>query len=143
MQYNDDDSRPKLGVGVMVLKNGKVLIGKRKGAHGAGEWAWPGGHLEYMESFEDCARREVMEETGIEIHNIRFLRLMNLKEYAPKHYVDIGLVAEWLSGEPKVIEPDNVEGWEWRDLGNLPQPLFATLPSYFEAYRSGRTFWDA
>jgi 8-oxo-dGTP diphosphatase len=96
----------------MVLKNGKVLIGKRKGAHGAGEWAWPGGHLEYMESFEDCARREVMEETGIEIHNIRFLRLMNLKEYAPKHYVDIGLVAEWLSGEPKVTEPDNVEGWD-------------------------------
>ena len=90
MQDNDDDLRPKVGVGVMVLKNGKVLIGKRKGAHGAGEWAWPGGHLEYMESFEDCARREVMEETGIEIHNIRFLRLMNLKEYAPKHYVDIG-----------------------------------------------------
>jgi 8-oxo-dGTP diphosphatase len=50
MQHNDDDSRPKVGVGVMVLKNGKVLIGKRKGAHGAGEWAWPGGHLEYMES---------------------------------------------------------------------------------------------
>ena len=37
-----------------------------------------------MESFEDCARREVMEETGIEIHNIFFLRLMNLKEHAPK-----------------------------------------------------------
>jgi hypothetical protein len=68
---------------------------------------------------------------------------MNLKEYAPKHYVDIGLVADWLSGEPKVTEPDNVEGWEWHDLGDLPQPLFATLPSYFEAYRSGRTFWDA
>ena len=50
MQHNDDDLRPKVGVGVMVLKNGKVLIGKRKGAHVAGEWAWPGGHLEYMES---------------------------------------------------------------------------------------------
>jgi ADP-ribose pyrophosphatase YjhB (NUDIX family) len=48
MQHSDDDLRPKVGVGVMVLKNGKVLIGKRKGAHGAGEWAWPGGHLEYM-----------------------------------------------------------------------------------------------
>src|SRR5215469_4737907 len=55
MQHNDDDSHPKVGVGVMILKDGKVLIGKRKGAHGAGEWAWPGGHLEYMESFEDCA----------------------------------------------------------------------------------------
>ena len=35
-----------------------------------------------------------------------------------------------------------LEGWEWRDFGDLPQPLFATLPSYFEAYRSGRIFWD-
>ena len=32
MQHSDDDLRPKVGVGVMVLKNGKVLIGKRKGA---------------------------------------------------------------------------------------------------------------
>ena len=142
MQHNDDDSHPKVGVGIMILKDGKVLIGKRKGAHGAGEWAWPGGHLEYMESFEGCARREVMEETGMEIRNIRFLRLMNLKQYAPRHYVDVGLIADWFSGEPKVTEPDHVEGWEWRDLDDLPQPLFATLPSYFEAYRSGRTFWD-
>ena len=84
-----------------------------------------------------------MEETGMEIYNIRFLRLMNLKQYAPRHYVDVGLIADWLSGEPKVTEPDHVEGWEWRDWGDVPQPLFATLPSYFEAYRSGRTFWDA
>lgn len=94
----EENPRPKVGVGVMVFKEGKVLMGKRVSSHGAGEWSWPGGHMEYMESFEECAKREVREEAGIEIENVRFLRLLNLKDYAPKHYVDIGLIADWKSG---------------------------------------------
>lgn len=134
---------PRVGVGVMVLKDGKVLTGKRKGSHGAGEWAWPGGHLEHMESIEECARREVREETGMEIKNVRFLRLMNIKTYAPKHYVDIAMVADWESGEPQICEPDKIESWEWRDIDNLPEPLFAPLPTYFEALKTGQNFWDS
>jgi len=48
-----------------------------------GEWSFPGGHLEYMESFEDCAKRETREECGIEITNIRFQFLSNVIKYAP------------------------------------------------------------
>lgn len=66
------DQRPLVGIGMMILKEGKVLLGKRKGAHGAGEYAFPGGQLEHPESFEDCARRETREESGIEITNLRF-----------------------------------------------------------------------
>ena len=138
----NNEQRPKVGVGVMIMKNGRVLLGKRKGSHGAGEYAWPGGHFEYMESFEQCAKREVMEETGMEIDNIRFLRLMNLKEYAPKHYVDVGLIADWKNGEPKIMESEKIEDWDWYDMDNLPSPLFATLPSYIEAYKTGKNFWD-
>ena len=79
--------KPRVGVGVMIFKNGKVLLSKRKGSHGEGEYSFPGGHLEYMESFEDCAVREVQEECGIKIKNINFLYLTNIKKYAPKHYV--------------------------------------------------------
>jgi len=135
--------RPKVGIGVMVMREGKVLLGKRRGSHGAGEYAWPGGHMEYMESFEGCAKREVMEETGMEIQNVRFLRLMNLKDYAPKHYVDIGLVAEWKSGEPQPMEPDKIERWDWYDIDHLPSPLFSTIPTYIEEFRTGKNFWDA
>lgn len=138
-----DEKIIRVGVGVMVMKDGKVLIGRRKGAHGSGEYAWPGGHIEYMESFEQCAKREVMEEANIEIKNVRFLRLSNLKNYAPKHYVDIGLVADWESGEPKVMEPEKREDWFWCDLDKLPTPLFATIPSYLEAYKGGQNFFDA
>ena len=132
----------RVGVGVMILKDGKVLLGKRKGSHGAGEYAWPGGHLEYMESVVACAERETMEETGMEICNVRFLRLLNMTAYAPKHYVDIGLVADWKSGEPMVMETNKVESWEWFDPENLPSPLFYPLPTYFEALKSGKNFWD-
>ncbi len=133
---------PKVGVGVMVFKDGKVLVGKRKGSHGQGEYAWPGGHMEHMESFEMCAKREVMEETGMEIENIRFLRVSNFKDYAPKHYVDIGLMADWKAGEPQVMEPDRCEAWAWYDPNDLPSPLFKSLPSYLEALKTGRTFFD-
>ncbi|MFI5205876.1 MAG: NUDIX hydrolase, partial [Candidatus Paceibacterales bacterium] len=129
MQH-DKNLWPKVGIGVMIIKDGRVLLSKGKGSHGQGEYAWPGGHMEYMESFEGCAKRETLEEAGIEIENVRFLRLLNLKDYAPKHYVDIGLVADWKSGDPKVMEPDKTEGWDWYNIDNLPQPLFGTLPTY-------------
>lgn len=70
--------RPKVGIGVLVFKKGKALLAKRKGSHGRGEYAFPGGHLEFGESIEECAKRECREEAGIEIKNVRFLRLLNL-----------------------------------------------------------------
>jgi 8-oxo-dGTP diphosphatase len=142
MTERPEKTYPRVGVGVMVIREGKVLLGKRKGSHGEAEYAWPGGHMEYMESFEDVAKREVMEETGMDIENVRFLRLYNLKEYSPKHYVDIGLVADWKCGEPQIMEPEKCEGWGWYDLNKLPTPLFATVPSYIEAHKTGKNFWD-
>ena len=126
----------------MVLKDGKVLIGKRKGSHGAGLYGLAGGHLEYMESIEECARREVKEETGIEIKNVRFLCVANVKTHTPKHYLDIGVVADWESGEPEVLEPHKCEGWEWYGLDAIPQPLFDPTPRYIEAYKAGKNFFD-
>jgi 8-oxo-dGTP diphosphatase len=132
-----------VGICVLVMKEGKILLGKRKGSHGANEYASPGGHLEHMESFEDCARREVMEETGLEIGPIRFLRVMNIRDYAPKHYIDVAFAAEWRSGEPIAREPDKIEGWAWYDLESLPSPLFRTMPTALEALTSEQRCWDA
>lgn len=139
----EKEERPRVGIGVMVIKDGKVLMGKRKSSHGAGEWAWPGGHLEYMESFEQCARRETKEEAGIEIQNIRFLFLGNLKKYAPKHYVHVQLLADWKSGEPQVLEPEKLEQWGWFHMDNLPSPLFGNCDKTIEAYKTGRNYFDA
>ena len=136
MQY------PKVGMGVMVLKNGKVLLGKRKNAHAAGEYCFPGGHLEHLETFADCARREVKEETGMDITNIRFLGVINVRKYAPQHFVGIGMVADWAGGEPQCCEPEKCGGWAWYSLDKLPSPLFQSTPAFIEGYRTGKNFWD-
>ena len=143
MENNIIEQKPKVGIGVMILKDGKVLLGKRKGSHGEGEYAFPGGHLDYMESFEKCARRETLEECGIEIQNIRFHFVANVKKYAPKQYVHIGLITDWKDKEPKVLEPERCEEWRWYNLNNIPRPLFEMCRLGIDSYRTGNTYYDS
>lgn len=118
-------NRPLVGIGVFVWKDSKFLICKRQGAHGEGSWSIPGGHLEFGEAWEECAMREVMEETGMKIKNIRLLVATNdYFEAESKHYVTIWLESDWYSGEPAIMEPDKCAQMEWRTLYNLPAPLF-------------------
>lgn len=142
MKNKETEQKPRVGVGILIFKDGKVLLSKRKGSHGAGEYAFPGGHLEYLESFADCARREVKEECGIEIKKIRFQYLANVKKYAPKHYVHIGLIADWKSGEPQVLEPAKSESWGWYSMKKLPRPLFEMCKLASDAHRKNKKYYD-
>lgn len=128
----------------MIIKDNQLLLGKRKGSHGAGEYGAPGGHLEAGETFEECALRELKEEAGdsIKVKNIRFLCVTNLQKYAPKYYVDIGMVADWEAGEPIVCEPDKLEGWGWYNLDNLPAHLFGCTNNYLESMQTGRFYFS-
>ena len=122
------NERPKVGVGVIVMKDGKVLLGKRKNAHGEGTWSFPGGHLEFNEEIESCAVREVMEETGLNIKNIRSGPFTNdIFEKEEKHYITLYLISEYASGELKIMEPEKCEKWEWFDWDKLPKPLFTPI----------------
>jgi 8-oxo-dGTP diphosphatase len=134
---------PKVGVGVMIWKDHKILLGKRKNAHGEGQYAFPGGHFEYMESFEDCARREVREEVGIELDNIKFQLLGNITDFAPKHYVQVSFTAEWKSGDVKVLEPEKCEGWEWFELDKLPDNIMITSRLSIESYKNGQIYFPS
>ena len=120
--------RPKVGVGVCIIKDNKILLGKRKNAHGDGTWSVPGGHLEFNESWEDCVIRETFEEAGIKIKNISFSTATNdIFEKEGKHYITIFMLAEYGSGEVKIMEPDKCEQWEWFTWDNLPKPLFVPI----------------
>ena len=119
----NDISRPKVGIGIYIRKDGKVLLGKRKNSHGAGTWSGPGGHLEMYESWEECAIREVREETGLEIQNLKLMTATNdIFEKEQKHYITLALRADWKSGEVQNPEPEYCEGWEWFAWDQLPEP---------------------
>ncbi len=133
----------RIGIGLLVFKDGKVLLGKRKGEHLPGVYAGPGGHLEFGETFAECARREAMEETGIQIDNASFLCVTNWRDNDKKHYVDVGLIADWKSGDPRVCEPDKCESWSWFSVVNVPSPLMVFTTNYLEARRTGKVFFES
>ena len=121
-------SRPLIGIGVLIWKGGRVLLGKRRGSHGDGTWAPPGGHLEFGETVDECARREVREETGLELAAIREGPWTNdVFEREAKHYVTLFVLAGCPVGEPEIREPMKCEGWQWFPWDALPGPLFQPL----------------
>jgi 8-oxo-dGTP diphosphatase len=116
--------RPLVGVGVIIERDGKILLGKRLGAHGEGTWSVPGGHLEFDESFEACALREVKEELGLtNLAMGGIVSISNDLAYG-KHYVTLGFHTVLLSGEPLIQEPHKTERLMWVDPRYLPEPHF-------------------
>lgn len=132
----------RVGVGVLVQDPqypNKVVCGIRKGSHGAGTLSLPGGHLELYESWEDCAKREVLEECGLELEEstLEFGHVTNdPMPLEHKHYVTIFILAKCRTTSPpqiaKTMEPDKCEGWypySWdelqqeREQGKLFGPL--------------------
>ncbi len=129
-----ESKRPKVGVGVALIKDGKVLLGKRKNAHGEGTWSFPGGHLEYKENWDECAYRECLEETGLSIKNIRFGTVSNdVFDEEEKHYVTIIMLADYDAGQLRVMEPEKCEQWKWFIWDKLPEQLFLPIKNILKA----------
>ena len=130
-----EKKRVGAGFGIILEKEGKILLGLRhpdpdkadSAFRSSGEWCLPGGKLEWGESFEDGAKRETKEETGITISNPKVISVHNCKnEHA--HFVTVGLLAHEWEGEAKVMEPDEITEWQWFNLKNLPSPRY--FPSF-------------
>lgn len=120
--------RPKIGVGVIVKNKNKILLLKRIGAHGANTWCPPGGHLEWNENLETCAKREVKEESGCGIKNLKFLALTNDRfKKEGKHYITVFMAADYKSGRIRVCEKDKAVDIQWFGCKKLPKPLFLPL----------------
>lgn len=121
----DQHARPAVGVAVIIRDGSRVLLGERVAGYGAGTWQFPGGHLEFGESIEDCARREAREETGLELTNLRLGPYTNDIFLAEgRHYVTLFVLADFTGGIPEAREPDKCSCWEWFSWNALPEPLF-------------------
>lgn len=135
----------RVGVGVIVRSlahPGCVLIGKRINSHGHGKLALPGGHLEMNETYQECARREVKEETNLDIENVEFVHVtqdMCIDGDPNKHYITIfvtGLVCAD-SDDLQNMEPHKCEWLEYADWASTvemyrknPDSLFDPLKNF-------------
>ncbi|PKA49282.1 Nudix hydrolase 1 [Apostasia shenzhenica] len=127
------DRRPQVAVAVFVVKGSSVLLGRRLSIIGCGTFALPGGRLEFAgETLEDCARREVKEETGLEVGLVELQTVVNTVARNgpdPSHFVTFIMRAVPTNSgqEPVNLEPDKCEGWSWYEWAWLPRPLFGPL----------------
>lgn len=134
-------SYPKVGVGVLIFNHkGEMLLGKRKNAHGNALWGNPGGHLEFGESLEDCAKREVLEETGLSVSSPTFVAVTNdVFKAEGKHYISIFMKVIITENQTvQNLEPHKTEEWKWFSLDQLPSPLFPPIKQLLSGKSYGK-----
>jgi len=141
--------RPKVGVGVMIFKDGKVLLGKRNDdaekassdLHGEGTWTMPGGKLDFQETLIDGLYREAFEETGIKVNKDR-IRVISVADEIVKdnHYVTVGFLCEDFEGEPKIMEPEEIVEWKWYNLDSLPEKVYPPSAKVIKAYLNKKIY---
>ncbi len=115
----------RVGVGAVIIRDGRVLLVKRGGEPAKGLWAIPGGAVEAGETLQAAAEREILEETGVVIRAGEPIFAFDLIEKDEAgalkfHYVIVDLRAEYVSGEP--VAADDAADARWlapRDLDTL------------------------
>ena len=119
---------PLVGAAAIVVRDGRVLLGERQGAHGEGQWAFPGGKVDAGEDAAETVRRELAEETGLVATSVTPYAWTNdLFPAEGLHYVTLHHVVAVAPGEPEVREPDKCRGWGWFEWDALPEPLFVPV----------------
>lgn len=136
-------TKPRVPVGVgllLVNSEGMILLHKRKGSHGAGTWAFPGGAVDPGEHPLDTAYRELQEEAGIaqpragsfqeifELQDVPWVNSVHQDEDAGEQWVTLFFIAAHNGDKPIVMEPEKNEGWCWFSIDDLPPDDELFLP---------------
>jgi 8-oxo-dGTP diphosphatase len=116
-------SAPVVGVGGVLIRDGKVLLIRRGKPPLYGRWVVPGGTVELGESLEQALVREMREETGLEVVPLEILTVFDRIERdgdrVVYHYVIVDYLCRWLGGEA-LAASDALEA-AWAALDDLPR----------------------
>ena len=113
---------------VIVTNAQQVLFGRRRLAVGGFEWQLPGGWIEIGESPQQAAQREVLEETGLSLSNLRFIGITSNVFSARKHSISLYFEAECIDrGALIATENEKCHGWQWRRWAEINDRLFLPL----------------
>ncbi|MFA6445801.1 MAG: NUDIX domain-containing protein [Candidatus Paceibacterota bacterium] len=137
-----DKQKPKVAVNIFVIKDNKLLLGKRRSTAGDGSWGLPGGKLEFMEHLIAGAKRELEEETSL-IADLAFENIVNDPcDVDSTHFLHINFLANNIIGEPKLMEPNKCYEWKYFSLDDLPEPIFIGHKKIIPAFIEKTVFID-
>jgi 8-oxo-dGTP diphosphatase len=127
---------PRVGVGVLILDDRcRALLTLRKLPPGAGSWSIVGGKLEYLETLQDCAVREALEEVGVAISIEGLLCVTDhLLPHESQHWVSPAYLGRVTSGRAKNCEPRKTREVRWFPLNQLPPNLTMTARNAIASY---------
>lgn len=135
----EGEKQQNIGACVIVTNSqgSKILLGKRLNSYRSGWYGMPGGRLDVGEPLDECAKRELVEETAIMAKSVEFLGTIreNQGKYDFIHFV---FKCNEYEGTVTLTEPDKCEGWEWYSLDNLPKPILPGHVSAIEVYKAQR-----
>ncbi len=124
------------GVGVVVEDRGFILLGQRASGPFSGQWCLPGGKIDQGESVQECAKRELLEETGLDAQGP--ITLMSLSAEIDRekdfHSFTFGTFVQSVVGELRNPEPHKFSGWGWYQIRELPDNLFPPTRNVLQAY---------
>jgi len=120
--------QPGVGCGVVFLREGHILLLQRRKSPEAGAWGIPGGKVDFLETAEMAARREALEETGLDAVSLSVIGMSEqLYHEERQHWFAPIFHADRFTGEPELLEPEKHGGIGWFSLSALPEHL--TLPT--------------
>jgi 8-oxo-dGTP diphosphatase len=122
MSDREYPSRPFVGIGIVVIKNDHVLLCRRGKPPNVGSWTLPGGAQDLGETCEAAARRELAEETGLAVGDLRFCAHVDTIRRDDDgrirfHYTILDFTARWVDGEP--IAGSDVSEVQWAPMDAL------------------------
>jgi ADP-ribose pyrophosphatase YjhB (NUDIX family) len=124
MTKSNEAEAPRIGMGIVLEHEGRILVGLRRGWL-KGLYSIPGGLLHPGETFEEGTIREIQEETGLHVIEPRVIAITNNLETfreTGRHHISVILWSDQFRGEPRVMEPEKCAGWSWCDPRALPEP---------------------
>ena len=122
MSDREYPARPIVGIGIVVIKDDTVLLVRRGKPPNVGAWTLPGGAQEVGETAEEAGRRELLEETGLEVDSLHFAAAVdNIRRDSSGrvrfHYTIIDFATRWVAGDP--VAATDVTEATWAKLDAL------------------------
>jgi ADP-ribose pyrophosphatase YjhB (NUDIX family) len=135
-------AEPRVGCGVAIIVESRILLLKRATEPESGCWGLPGGKIDLFETARAAARREVAEELGIVIEPGELLCFVDQIDRAGgTHWVAPVYLAEAYAGTPRIVEPEKHAGLDWFALDALPAPLTTSTIAAMATWRA-RVPWS-